>query len=220
MRVFAIAAMLATTAMAESFSGHWEGTIQIPEHEFAISVDMAKDAAGAWIGSMSVLKSSSIDVPVARIAVEGKTIRFSANLPEEALFEGALSDDDRVVSGKASSRQGDAPFRMERKGEAEVKIPPASTALPGEFAGEWEASLAGKILKMKLAAGDDGKARGVLITGDGLEIPASTVAIRAGELRLEARAVSGAFSGRLSESEIAGEWVQGDQKLELRFHRR
>ena len=31
-------------------TGHWSGTIQIPEHEFKISVDLARNAQGSWIG--------------------------------------------------------------------------------------------------------------------------------------------------------------------------
>ncbi len=96
-------------AAADTVSGHWEGTIQIPEHELNIAVDLTRDANGVWIGSMSVLKSSSVDVPLAGIQVEDSTVHFTASLPAKASFEGTLSADSLRVAGTASNDEGEAP---------------------------------------------------------------------------------------------------------------
>ena len=56
-------------AQTQSPAGHWEGNIQMPNRDLSITVDLAKGKTGKWIGSMSVLGSSSIDVPLENITV-------------------------------------------------------------------------------------------------------------------------------------------------------
>jgi hypothetical protein len=200
-------------------SGHWEGTISISEHPFNIIVDLAPDSLGAWSGSMSVLKSTSIDVPLASVAVDGKTIRFLATLPEAALFQGQLSEDNRSISGTAANSEGEAPFTLALKGEASVKVPPPSSRLSNEFVGDWEGVLEGKRVGLKLNRASDGIAIGKLIADSGLEIPVSTVTISGQQLELESRAISGRFSGALTGGEIAGVWTQGRAQIPVSFKR-
>src|SRR6185369_6006393 len=52
-------------------AAHWEGKIQIPEHELGLTVDLAQDAKGLWIGSITVVGSTSIDVPLTEVVVDG-----------------------------------------------------------------------------------------------------------------------------------------------------
>jgi len=210
-----------------SASGHWEGTIQIPEHEFSITIDLARDSKGEWAGSMSVLGSSSKDVPLTAIRVQDTEVRFSANLPENASFEGRLSGDAGKLSGTVSNFEGSAPFELVRRGDARVKVPPPSSPLSSEFAGEWDGVLgnAGKHVGLNLIAGEDGTAAGILTaTGTGaggkVKIPVTTVMISNRQLQLEVRAVSGTYRGSLGMSgEISGEWLQGDTRVPLTFKR-
>lgn len=200
-------------------SGHWEGTINISEHPFNIIVDLAPDSHGAWSGSISVLKSTSIDVPLISVAVEGKKIRFVATLPEEGVFQGQLSDDNRSISGTARNSEGEAPFTLALKSDASVKIPPPSSRLSNEFAGDWDGVLEGKHVGLKLSRASDGIAIGKLIADSALEIPVSTVTITGPRLELESRAISGRFSGALTGGEIAGVWTQGPIQISVTFKR-
>lgn len=193
---FAFAA-IATAACAQT--GHWEGKIKVPQRELPIVVDLAKNSAGAWIGSMTVVGSSSVDVPLSAIGVEGAGVKFKANLPELSSFAGAMSEDGASISGSAANSQGDAPFELTRKGEANVKIPRASSALSKDFAGTWEGLLKGEgqpvHLQLRLAPAADGTATAMLVVleQNNMEIPASTVTIDGKRLELESRAVSGKF---------------------------
>src|SRR5256885_7995142 len=72
-------------------AGHWAGTIQIPNHELAVAVDLARNGSGDWIGTVTV--PSATDVPLASITVEGAAVRFAASLPDRTSFDGALSAD-------------------------------------------------------------------------------------------------------------------------------
>jgi hypothetical protein len=224
---FVFLAAFGASAMAETpiAAGHWEGRIQIPEHELSITVDLARSPNGKWIGSISVLKTTATDVPLDSIAVDDAGVRFKAGLPGNASFEGVLSTDGTRLSGKAANAEGEAPFQLARNGEADVKIPPASTALPKEFEGTWDGSLdAGAKLErvgMRLTRAENGLATATLIVIDSkLEIAFTTVTIDGKRLLLEARSVSGKFDGTLgSEGDISGEWTQGPSRLALTFKR-
>ena len=161
-------------------AGHWEGKIQIPNHELGVTVDLARNVKGVWIGSMSVLGSSSVDVPISGIKVEETVVRFTAPLPQQASFDGRLSADGNSLSGTASSAAGEAPFQLTRTGEANVKEPAPSSALTKDFEGAWEGSMnaGGQVLRiaLKLAPAADGAAIATLTSLDqgNMQIPVTT----------------------------------------------
>ena len=224
-RLTLLAAGITAAAVAQTAAGHWQGKILIPEHEVAITVDLAPTAKGAWTGSMSVLGSSSTDVPLQNLSVEGTAVRFTAGLPDRASFEGRLSGDAATIAGKARSAAGEAEFQVTRSGEAQVKLPPPSSPLPKTFEGTWQGVLESNGRKrnvaVKFAPAADGTATALLIANDGkLEIPASTVTIAGNDLRIEVRSVSGNYHGTLGDSgEITGEWSEGANHSALTFKR-
>ena len=211
---------------APNATGHWQGKIEIPDHELNITIDIAKNAKGIWIGSISILGSSSIDVPLSNISVDDKTVKFTASLPEKASFEAQFSADANNLIGKASNADGAVDFKLTRNGEANVKLPPPSSALPKDFEGTWEGSITsdGKTrrIALKLSASADGTATATLIAVDkgNLEIPVTAVTIKDRQLQLDVRAVSGAYTGTLGPNgEITGEWSEGPTRLALNFKR-
>ena len=227
MRLFAAGiAIFCACACAQSNSkpsGHWQGKLQIPEHEMGVVVDLAQNSSGVWIGLISVVNSSSIDVPFDSIAVEGSGVRLKAHLPEVSSFDGVVEGDD--FSGTASNAARQAPFKLARSGEAAVKIPPPSTALSSGFEGSWEGAIGveGKQLRIGLKLGKGaGTAVGAFVAIDqnNLEIPATTVITTGKDLQVEARAVSGKYHGTLGDDgQIAGEWSQGPTRLPLTLKR-
>jgi hypothetical protein len=204
-------------------AGHWEGKIQIPEHEMAFAVDLAPGPAGAWTGSLSVY---GMDVPLTEIAVKDGTVRFTAALPGTTSFEGTLSADAAGLSGKVSNVEGAVPFELTRKGEADVKLPPASSVLAKDFEGTWEGSVErdGKVLRLvlKLSAAADGTARGLLVSVDqgNMEIPVTVVTLDARQMHLDVRVVAGSYRGTLDAAgAITGEWTEKTIRLPLTFKR-
>src|SRR5437899_2160364 len=83
--------------------GHWEGKIDMGTRQLGIVVDLTRNANGAWIGSMTATGTSSVDVPLANLSVDGAAVRFTATLPERAAFEGTLSPDAATLGGTASN---------------------------------------------------------------------------------------------------------------------
>jgi hypothetical protein len=229
MKTMALRLVFAAVGLAQTNSkagGHWEGNIQMPKRELGIAVDLAKNAKGAWIGSMSMVGSSAIDVPLDSVAVEDMAVRFTASLPEQTSFDGHLSADASSLSGTVSNAVGGVPFQLARTGEADVKVPRPSSALSKEFEGAWEGTHEDngtvRPVGLKMWPAGDGTAAAKLIVVDkgNLEIPVTTVTIKGMELQLEARAVSGTYRGTLGAGgEIAGEWSEGPVHFPLTFKR-
>ena len=210
---------------AEALAGKWVGKIFIPEREVGLAVDLAKNAAAAWIGSLTILGSTTVDVPVAGIAVDKAIVTFTAMLPKLTSFEGTLSGS--TLAGTVLSPEGSVPFSLSRTGEASVKLPPPSTPLPKEFAGAWEATVdrngTKKTVQIVLKEGTDGNATGTLAIRAGAatqEFPLTTVTIAGRELRVELRSLSSAFTGTLRDGgELIGEWKEPAQVVALTFRR-
>lgn len=227
--VAAIALAAASPVRAQSIgdpAGHWEGKIHIPNRELNLAVDLAKGAGGAWIGSLTLPGTTSVDVPLATVTVEASAVRFTALLPGTTTFEGALSADAAGLAGTVSNQEGGVPFDLKRSGDAHVKVPPPSSVLSSDFEGTWQGALAiaGRTLtiQLKLARAADGRATGTLVSVDqnNQEIPITTVTLQGAQLQLDARAVSGLYKGTLSASgEISGEWSQGPASSPLTFKR-
>jgi len=206
-------------------SGHWEGKIQIPNHELTVTVDVARNADGAWIGSVSI-PPSAIDVPLTDIAVDRQAVRFAAGLPGRTSFEGALSSDAAAVSGTVSNAEGGVPFQLARSGAANVKVPPPSSRLTNGFEGTWQGVLSAdgtsRRIAMKLTAAPDGTAIATLVAVDqgNQEIGVTTVLIQNDQLQLDVRSVSGHYEGTLGpDGQISGEWTEPAVRLPLVFKR-
>jgi hypothetical protein len=227
-----LATLLATFApglrvqAAAGPAGHWEGKIQIPEREIAFAVDLTQSPAGGWIGSLTIKGATVLDVPLTDISVKDATVRFTASLPGTTSFDGSLSADAGSLTGKVSNVEGAVPFALARSGEANVKLPPASSPLSKEFEGTWEGAVVAdgntRRIVLKLSAAPDGTAKGLLISVDkgNLEIPVTTVTLKGNQLELDARAVGGTYRGTLgANGEIAGEWVETAARMAVTFKR-
>lgn len=211
--LFSASSAIAQTAAADP-SGHWEGQIQIPDHVLTMSLDLTKSPTGAWIGSMSIVGTTAMDIPLDTIAV-ADAVRFIAGLPGRTSFDGRLSADAGGLSGTVSNDEGGVPFQLTRHGEAHVSVPPPSSPLSPAFEGTWEGALESggqaRRVRVKLSKTADGTATGTLISVDkgNLEIPVTTVTLHDTQLQLDARSISGTYRGTLGpDGTIAGEWTE------------
>ncbi|SRR6266404_1651427 len=219
-------AITAAIASAQSAVGHWEGAVEIQEKELSMTVDLAKNSKGDWIGSISIPLGGLIDLPLNAISFQESTLRFQiVGIPDPPSFEGKLSADGYALEGTATSDKGTAPFRLVRKGVANVKIPPPSTPLSKEFEGSWEGALVipdGRKFRaiLKLTRGDGGIAVGKMISVDegGRESPITTITQKEKHLEFEIRTSRGRFTGVLNEDgQIVGEYALPAMKLPLVF---
>jgi len=217
----------ALAQLAPSPSGHWEGSIQAPNQAVAITVDLAQSPAGAWIGSMSIPMANAIDLPLGNISIQDNAVRFTIpDFPGNPALEGKLSADAAGLTGTVINPNGAIPFTLQRKGEANVKMPTPSTAMSADFEGTWEgiinAGAANLRMIIKLSRAADGAGAGTMTSVDqgGQEIPMSTVTIHDKQLQFEIRAVGVRYRGTLGgNGEITGEFSQGPATLPLNLKR-
>ena len=192
-----------------------------------ITVDLGKNAAGAWIGSMTVTGTTSVDVPLNAIAVADSAVKFRAKLPADTTFEGRVSGDGKGLNGSVANNQGAVPFVLTRSGEPNVKVPPPSSQLVKSFEGTWNGTIAvpGRTpirLVLKMSAAPDGTAQATIVNLDqgNEELPLTTVVTTGNQLQMETRLISGTYNGTLgADGTITGEWGQGGAKVPLTFRR-
>jgi len=225
------AVFMSASAFAQNASpatGHWQGEIQIPDRVTNITVDLGRNAAGAWIGSMTVTGTTSVDVPLTGITVSESAVRFSAKLPTDTNFQGTVAADGKSLNGNVANIQGAVPFFLTRSGEANVKVPPPSSQLVRSFEGTWNGTIqvpgggAPIRLILKMSAAPDGTALATLINVDqgNQELPLTTVITDGNRLQMDTRLISGTYSGTLgADGTITGEWGQGGAKVPLAFRK-
>ena len=175
-RLIIVATLLSPAARlhaqtASGPAGHWEGTIKM-EQDLRVTIDLApaKSPAAGWVGSMSIPGTTTADVPLTGISVEGTRVRFAAAVPMPASFDATLSSDAQSLSGTASSALGSTTFQTSRTGAANVSVPTPSSQSSKEFDGAWAGALdvGGQALRigLKLSHGADGIATATLVSID------------------------------------------------------
>jgi hypothetical protein len=121
----------------ETAAGRWEGSVQIPDRELKVIVDLAQQSGGpAWIGSIIIpglnikgaaLSEIAVDGPEVTFAIKSVLAKFKAHLTAEEMLSG-----DFVQAGNT------APFKLAKIGTAQVELPPQSTKVSKEIEGEWK----------------------------------------------------------------------------------
>ena len=229
-RTVLLGALVLSTLSAQPASdpsGHWEGSLQSPLGELPFEIDLAKNGAGEFVGALNQPSEHITGLPLANIAVDGKSLRFQIKgTAGERAFKGALSDDGKSISGYYSQGGYTIPFSIARTGdsrfEAPVQIAPISKELEGTWNGTLDAN--GKQLRAVLTLSNqpDGTASGSIVTvDDGLEIPIALITQHASTVTLDLKAVGASFSGAINPdaTELAGKYTQGSLVLPVTFRR-
>ena len=206
-------------------AGHWEGTIQVPGQELAISVDLAPNTDAKWEGAIAIPAQNVKALPLSDITVKGSAVGFAMKgVPGDPQFAGTVSKDGTSIAGDFSQGGVTLPFTLNRKGEARRQDAVKSTPVTREFEGSWEGALdvQGTILRLRLKlANAESGASGTLVSVDqgGGEIAISSITQTASHLQLNVGAISAAFEGDLKDGQITGMWSQGPATLPLVFKR-
>jgi len=222
--VFTASGLRAQTAADPS--GHWVGSIDIPDRTIDFQADFAKNNSGELVGAITVRSDDGDGFPFAlnRIAIDGTSIMFYAR--SDQAFHGVLSIDGAIMSGTTALSGYELPFDMRRTGDAQLAPAPMSAAVGKELEGDWNATLeiAGTQFHfvLTLANQPDGTAMARIVDLDegGLVIPV-VVMQQASHVTYESRGVRSSFAGELNAAgtELAGTWSQRDVSAPLSFHR-
>lgn len=208
-------------------SGHWEGSAEVQGMELKFQVDLAKNGQGELAGTLDNPAQNLKGLPLANIAVDGRSVRFQIKgTPGERAFKGTLSDDGKEISGDYAQGGYSIPFRMTRTGDARFEAAVKSAPIGQELEGVWNATAdvdgTQRRLVLTMSNQTDGASTGNIVNVDeGLEIPISAITQKASSLTLDLKAVGASYSGALNRegTELAGTLTQGPRVVPLTFRR-
>lgn len=221
-KLYLSALALACAALAQSPDeprGHWTGAIDLPNRSMAVAFDIDK-AGNGWIGSMSIVEQGAT-LPLSDIRLEEGQWKFKIpGGPGGPGFAGKLSADGKVWDGQFSQGPNSLPLKLSHAGAPKVDVPKDSPAVAPEFAGEWEGTLEGPGLRLRLSiANAAGAAKATLTSIDqgGAQIPVSAITAKDGKLTAEVKAVNGAYSATLNKegTALSGDWSQNGNSMPL-----
>jgi hypothetical protein len=203
-------------------TGHWEGSVQIPDAVMRFEVDLTKTSTGELAGTLSVPAQNLRGLPLLTIAVDGKAVGFSGR--QDQRFDGVFSDDGMWIVGEFSMSGYAIPFRLNRTGDPIAEVPTKNASIGKELEGTWNATLGGaERLVLTLSNRPDGTATGSVVNLDegGLTVPIATITQTAAGVTFEFKAIAGSYSGALAAggTELVGTYRQGATVVPLTFQR-
>ena len=204
-------------------AGHWDGAIKLPDREIQISVDLAKDDKGAWIGAFTQ-NPQNVQVPLAEIKVEDKSVKFRLSVggPSAPSFdctqEGAASL-QCAVNGPGGSLDS----TLKRTGDAKIELPKSSPSVSAELEGNWEGAVETPNGNLRLAIHFKNQPdKTVKATMDSLDqnsmdLPLTDIVQSGASVEFQLRLVNGSYKGTMNKenTQIAGDWSQGGASLPL-----
>lgn len=211
----------------ENLTGRWEGSIQIPERELKLVVDLAQ-ANGGWIGSLIVPGLGLNGAPLTNITAENSDASFTIKTARglEATFKGHVTGDG-TLAGSFMQAGNTAPFSLKKVGSPQVELPPRSTAVAKQLEGEWkgEYELFGYPRKVSLKLsnhGTDSATAEFVVVGKKVNnLPVDLVTQEGDLLTIESHAIGIGYEGKVGKdgAEIVGTFNQGTLEIPLTLRR-
>jgi hypothetical protein len=165
-------ALVGRVAAAPHGAGRWEGQALVQGQALPLVVDLAPDAGGAWVGSITLPGRRVKGAPLAALQVDARGARFTLAAaflaPTEPAPEmvlrwrgGARADGELRIDGLV------APVSLHRSGDAQVDPAPRSTpiddALLGTWSGRYQLGGAEREVTLTLARDDAGRAQASMV---------------------------------------------------------
>jgi len=222
--------VIAAPARAQStadLSGHWEGTVNLPNFQLPLAIDIARGEQGRFVGTLTNNAEGIAGLPLKTVTLDGRLVQFviaSGSGSQE--YNGVLMSDGRTISGAFNVNGISAPVDFARTGDATIERP-SSAPIAKALEGSWNGTLdvAGKSMRVvvTLTNHGDGTSTGTVMNLDGgaVPIPISRIAQQGSEVTLEIKVVSGTYVGSLSadSAELAGTWSEKSFSAPLKLRR-
>jgi hypothetical protein len=215
---------LAQAQGAPDPSGHWEGTLRVPQMELRVEIDLARNSQGMFAGTFGQPAQGIKGLPLSSVAVEASTVRFvvKGGPDAAATFDGALSPNGTSISGTVTQSGFTIPMNLSRTGDARITPAPRSAPIAKELEGTWRGTLdvngVPMRLVVKMANQADGTASGTVVSqdGSGVEIAIGIVQ-QTSNVTIDVPSVGAAYVAILNAAgtELAGTWTQGPAAFPL-----
>jgi hypothetical protein len=234
-KTFACLAIFATFALATfpraqsaiDPSGHWQGTIHIPNQEIGVEVDLAKKPNGDAVATFTGVNITAF--PLSDIVFDGAAVSFTLKVDGGGAFSGKVSGDGKTMSGEFTTNAGGytLPFDLTRSGDAKFDPPARSPRIGKELEGKWAGTLDVNGVPMRVALTlvnqPDGSSTGSMAILDqgGVQIAVSAISQTASGVTIDVKIVNGSFSGTLNAegTRLSGTWSQRTFEAPLNFQK-
>jgi pimeloyl-ACP methyl ester carboxylesterase len=227
LRAVSSAAPTSAPTSSADFSGHWEGSVQLPGVPLNVRVDLS-NTGNAWTGTIDIPQQNATGLTLNPVTVIGSAIRFTIHgVPGDPMFDGKLAG-ATTIAGTFTQGPLSLPFSLQRGHAATMPVPkpPAQETVGIKPYTEQEVSYSNGPIHLAatltLPAGNGPFPAVVLITGSGPQNrdeeilghkPFMLIAdhlARAGiaVLRADDRGVGGSTGGTVDEAttvELAGD---------------
>ncbi len=229
----ASAMSVSAAAPANDVTGNWSGTLEIGQVKLRIVFKISKSASGALTAKMDSPDQGARDIPVDVVTATDKDLHLELKAIQ-GVYDGTLNATGKTATGKWKQGPNSLPLVLakgsgtEPMAEAE-KLSPADLAASKlaaqKITGTWNGTLVAGAASLRLRANFTKAATGAATgTLDSLDqgangIPLSTITIKEGKVRFEAKAIGVVYEGTLAENgaNVSGQWQQGGQSLPLIF---
>ena len=211
-----------TAAPARGLAGRWEGSLRLPGEDVRIIIDLDRSGAGGWIGSIILPTLNVKGAPLSEIVSEGPRARsiiptvFGGPPDGPATIDGTLQSAG-TLTGTFAQGGNRAPFLLQRTGQAQVELPPASTSIEAPlertWKGDYEMGGYARHVTLELTnhPGAAATAKLGVVGKQTHSLAVELIREDEGLLRIESNEFGGiAFEGRLQQSdELRGTIEQG-----------
>lgn len=216
---------------ADAIAGRWQGQAQIPGRPLDVTVDLDKNAAGAWIGSIVIPGMNIKGAPLSDIAVDASRIAFAIKNAGDSnaaktQFRGSIAP-NQTMEGEFSQAGNTAKFSLKKVDAASVDLPLAGTPLDREFEGRWIGEYVFSDVPRHVTltfdnhAGGAATAKFVIVGKKTTDVPVDLVRQDAALVIVQSNAYQITYEGRLRKDsgQITGTFTQGPYEVPLNLHR-
>jgi pimeloyl-ACP methyl ester carboxylesterase len=208
----------ATGARAQEAAGSWIGTLSVGAAQLRLAAHIQKAANGAYSGTLDSLDQGTMALPLANVTVSGGELSFDIP-PVHGRYEGRW--DAAKAAWVGTWIQG-APLPL-----VLVRGEPAATPVVAGLDGDWDGALKTGAVTLRLALHIKSGATGTVATLDSIDqgamgVPLAGLAHDGSKVRFELKAVGGVFEGALAAdgASVSGTWRQGGGDMAVTFTRR
>ncbi len=230
-----LAAGLLASAVASAApepTGRWQGVADIPGAPMRLVVDITRDGARRWVGSVILPGRGVKGAPIEDLEVSDSGLRLGLaaafpGTPELAVEARVSWRSDGSLAGELRQGGHAAPLVLRRTGDAQVDLPdpgtPVSAALAGTWVGRYELDGYPRDVTLKLANGANGIGSGeLLVVGRRTTTLTVDRVVQGAEfIMLKASAADFRIEGRWSAADgtIRGQMLQGPFEAPLVLRR-
>ena len=219
---------LQVTNASEPVEGRWEGSIQIPDQELTLIVDLAHGDNGTWTGSLIIPGFDVKGKAVNDLVVKGPEVSFAFTTGRglEATLKGNIGPDG-TLSGDFLEAGNKARFVFKKTGPPQVESPSRNTPISKEIQGEWKGQfeIYGKPIKVTIKlisrGNDGGAAEFVLVGRKTKNLPVDLVSQQGNFVMVESHETGISYEGKVDagRDEIKGTYTQATIEVPLVLHR-